>query len=204
MPNSLFLTPTEFERRKLGEVGTAEGLPAIEVEVCGFGVVAAAAGATRLIDKHQPSEVILVGIAGRISPELQIGSAYEFTSVACYGIGAGSGSSFRDASELGWEQFGWSGEVLDLSSNSGQNLQLLTSCSITSSAKELEIRSAKVPAASAEDMEAYAVAWACRYAGLKLRVMRGISNSAGDRELSNWQVDKALLEVSKLLHRSFG
>lgn len=78
------------------------------LELCGFGVVAAAARSMQLIARHQPENVILVGIAGSYRSELPVGCARNFLDVACVGIGVGTGSNHQSAGEIGWEH--WTSE----------------------------------------------------------------------------------------------
>ena len=85
MSEQLILVPTHFELQQLsldhGRMANAA------VEVCGVGAVVAGVRTARLLTQHQPGGVLLLGIAGAIDPALQVGSAYEFDSVACYGVG---------------------------------------------------------------------------------------------------------------------
>ena len=144
-----------------------------------------------------------------MTSELPIGSATTFSHVACYGIGAGSGSTFQTAGELGWDQWNSAagsksfGDVISLNANNGahqeKTRQLLTVCSASASADDVTMRRQKFPAAVAEDMEAYAVAMACSEATVPLTVIRGISNVAGDRDHSRWQVNTALHAAAELL-----
>ena len=94
MPRHLILIPTEMERLGLEPMQAAATARGCRVELCGFGPVAAAARAAQLIGEHKPERVLLVGIAGRLDDRLVVGNAYRFDRVACYGIGAGSGSDF--------------------------------------------------------------------------------------------------------------
>ena len=48
------------------------------------------------------------------------------------------------------------------------------------------------PEAVAEEMEAFAVALAALRFGVRLTVVRGISNVAGDRDQSRWRLREAL------------
>jgi futalosine hydrolase len=51
---------------------------------------------------------------------------------------------------------------------------------------------------TAEDMEGFAVAAACRLAGIPLDIVRGISNTAGDRDHSHGQIDAACRAAASL------
>ncbi|MFO0978906.1 MAG: futalosine hydrolase [Planctomycetaceae bacterium] len=207
MSGLLILIPTEFERRKLLPLLSPE-FHQVRTEICGFGPVLSGIQTARLLQLHQPDHVILLGIAGSYGTTLPVGTAREFSEVACYGIGAGSGSDFQTVEQLGWHQWqqlsAESGETISfgdrLSLDGGSDSVLLTCCSASACEADVVQRLNRFPNAVAEDMEAYAVAVACRLAGVRLRVVRGISNVAGDREKSRWQIDKALQAVAELLN----
>lgn len=175
---------------------------------CGFGPVAAAAVTTEAIIKHQPKRVILLGIAGAYQStkeDLTVGQAYRFASVAIDGIGVGSGDEFQSASDLGWPQFAGGsrsaedqhrpaiGDHIELNSNSPY--QLLTVCAASAAPAQAHRRYKRYGSA-AEDMEGFAVAMACRLQEVPLEIIRGISNVAGDRDKSNWQIKAALISAA--------
>lgn len=210
MCEQLILVPTHFERQQLPlDRGSLAKAP---LEVCGVGAVVAGVRTARLLSQYQPSSVLLLGIAGAIDSALQVGSAYEFDSVACYGIGVGSGSDYSTLSELDWE--GWLnpdvgsdevplGEVLSLrdgqqDKSTATARQLLTAMAASAGPQDVAGRSEKFPAAAAEDMEGYAVATACHLARVPLRIIRGISNVAGDRQHQQWRVAQALQAAAEL------
>lgn len=209
MSEQLILIPTHFERQQLaldrGRLATSA------VEVCGVGAVVAGVRTARLLSHYQPRSVLLLGIAGAIDPVLKVGSAYEFDSVACYGIGVGCGSDYSTLAELGWESWlnpavGLEGplcEVLSLMGDQqekqiGTARQLLTAMAASACPQDVAWRSGKFPSAAAEDMEGYAVATACHLAGVPLRIIRGISNVAGDRQHEHWRVAQALQAATEL------
>ena len=210
MPPTLVIVPTEPERRLLAPA-LAGGLgPASRIELCGFGPVAAAARTAALIAAYAPARVLLVGIAGRLDARLDIGAAYRFDRVACYGVGAGSGDGFVPAEALGWSQ--WLGDPADPAAVVGDMIHLpmdvvgrglahgllLTVCAASATAEDVARRTKLFPAAVAEDMEGFAVALACRLAGVPLTIIRGISNTAGDRDHSRWRVPEALAAAAAL------
>lgn len=205
----LILIPTDAERRLLRPLLEPGGTTAQRsIELCGFGPVAAAARAAQLIAKIEPTEVLLIGIAGSLQPAAAVGTAHRFESVACYGIGAGSGPEHRSAAEMGWAH--WEdepriGEVLPLSCGAEQGPaatgELLTCCAASASRAEVQLRRAAFPAAVAEDMEGFAVAVSCRLAGVPLNIVRGISNHAGDREKQRWEIPAALAAAGNLARK---
>lgn len=214
MPRHLILVPTEMERRNLDPMLAPAAGPEGRVALCGFGPVAAAARTAHLLAEHRPERVLLVGIAGSLDESLVLGAAYRFQRVACCGVGAGSGSGFMPAGALGWQQ--WPGdadgnaipigdEIGDLISraaddaaDSGRADLLLTVCAASASREDVRLRQQTYPAAAAEDMEGFAVAFACRLRGVPVSIVRGISNTAGDRDKSRWQTTAALEAAARL------
>ena len=209
MTRLLILVPTDFELRKLqpllaDSVKQADGM----LLTCGFGPIVAGIRTTQLLAFYKPRAVVLAGIAGALGPQLPIGTATTFSRIACYGIGAGSGSDFETASELGWPQwtdpeFGESyGDVIEptIESDPGGSpgSMLLTVCAASGSNEDVAHRLNKFPHAVAEDMEAFSVLLACRMARIPLTVIRGISNMAGDRDKTNWNVAAALEAAAEL------
>lgn len=210
MPKAILLIPTDVERRWAGGLVEKLSQKAI-VELCGFGPIVAGIRTTQLIAQHRPERVLLVGIAGAIGAGLQIGGAYEFDQVACYGIGVGCGSTFETAAEMGWNH--WSSDNLDsdihsiadtipLSAShrlpSESTRLLLTVCAASANAAEVARHQQKFPLALAEDMEGFSVAAACKLARVPLRIVRGMSNMAGDREHKNWQSAAAMQAALQL------
>ena len=209
MTRLLLLIPTDFELQQLQpllseSVKRADGV----IRTCGFGPIVAGIHTTNLLALYKPRAVMLVGIAGALGPHLPIGTATTFSRIACYGIGAGSGSDFETASELGWPQwtdpeFGESfGDVIEptVESDPGGSAgsMLLTVCAASGCTEDVAHRLRKFPHAVAEDMEAFSVALACRMARIQLTVIRGISNMAGDRDKANWNVAAALEAAAEL------
>jgi futalosine hydrolase len=202
----LLLVPTAGERRV---IAAALG-DSCRIELCGFGPVTAAARTAALLAAHAPAGVLLAGIAGRFDDRLAIGSAHWFSDVACYGVGAGSGAAFEPAAALGWPQ--WPGDPPGDEAAIGDVIAcepaaapappaaglLLTACAASADAADVADRRRVFPAAAAEDMEGYGVALACRLAGVPLRIVRGISNTAGDRDKSCWQIALALEAAAAL------
>lgn len=220
MTRVLVLVPTAFELRLLRP--RIENLVSDTQSVvanCGFGPIAAGINTARLLQQHQPRRVILAGIAGTFLERLAIGTAASFSQIGCYGIGAGSGSSFKTASELGWNQWSESdeinrtgiecrGDVITLETNEhhssgaaddNRSLMLLTVCAASADETDASDKLKKFPDAAAEDMEAWSVAMACCLNDTPLTVIRGISNVAGVRDKTRWNIEGALTAVADVL-----
>jgi futalosine hydrolase len=210
MQQPLVLVPTELERGFIAPVLTAACGAAIRIELVGFGPVVAAARTAGLLAESRPERALLVGIAGRYADHLEIGRAYVFERVACHGVGAGSGAAFVPAETLGWRQ--WPAAADGATAAIGDEVPcasrlvpamaraglMLSACSAAAGADDVRSRLRLHPDAVAEDMEGFAVAAACRLAGVPLDVVRGISNTAGDRDTARWQVEAACRAAADL------
>ena len=236
MPRHLILIPTEPERRCLAPRLAALPPADTAVELCGFGIAAAAARTAQLIAALRPERVILVGIAGRLDDRLALGTATLFERIACHGIGVGSGPAFISAATLGWQQ--WPGDPGDGDPGDGdpgdgdagdgdpsdggpgvgdelpcavpdrgdlpRERLLLTVTAAAAGPEDVRLRKAMVPEASAEEMEGFAVALACRLFRIPCTIIRGISNTAGDRDKAHWQIEAPLAAAADLVLRILG
>ena len=201
MPN-LILIPTpmeeDFARRQL-----ENHLPDWTIQTVGFGLVAAAANTSRWIHQYQPERVLLIGIAGSYD-ELRcpVATAARFDEVICDGIGVGTDQHFRSAGQMGWDQWHASstgppiGDRISLQTAPFQDLPsaggLVSACAASANIDEAVQRQRRYPTATAEDMEGFGVAVATTLASVPLQVVRGISNLAGNRNLSHWKTEEAL------------
>jgi len=205
---TLILVPTAVEERRLEDHGGFDAGLGI-VTLCGFGPIAAAARTAELVATLRPSRVVLVGIAGTFDPELlPIGRALEFDAVAVEGIGAGEGRSLAGPAALGFPQ--WPGSasaeaihdriVLAASRvrdperlrDPARTALLLSTCAASASPEQAALRRERFPEALAEDMEGFAVAFACALAGVPCHVVRGVSNVVGNRNPAHWRIPAAL------------
>jgi futalosine hydrolase len=199
-PATLILIPTELELRRIHDLG---GLPDElgTVEICGFGPVAAAARTSQLLTRHRPERCLLIGIAGAYDYEqYPAGSALSFARVAIEGVGVGVGADHLGPPRLGFPQ--WPAhtetgaaihEELALTKESESDaLLLLTTCSASDGPPLAAERRKRFPNASAEDMEGFGVALACRLQETPLSIVRGISNEVGDRDPTRWHIPAAL------------
>ena len=216
MLRHLILIPTEQERRILGPIMAPAIDGSARMELCGFGMASAAARTAQLVAHHAPARVLLVGIAGRLDDRLSLGAACRFSHVSCYGIGAGAGGDFRTAESMGWLQ--WPGDPPDPAVAIGDTIacssdadtivsgseRLLTVSAAAASEADVVARKRLFPDAAAEDMEGFAVALACRLERVPVDIVRGISNTAGDRDKTRWQVTGALEAAAALAVQIMG
>ena len=202
MSGTLILIPTAGELNVLKP--RLAQLADVNIQLVGFGPVAAAARTSLLIASLNPERIVLAGIAGAFTKQIPPGQAAVFEHVAMYGIGAGSGDAFRNAGELGWLHWQESvegqspvriGDAISLQQtvDAPQPFhQLLTVCTAAATQQDVRDRLAKFPDAVAEDMEGFSVALSGAMAGVPTTIVRGVSNMAGDREKSRWRIADAL------------
>jgi futalosine hydrolase len=178
----LILVPTPGEAELLGA-----GLPG-PVCVCGFGLAAAGAGAAHAIATHGDAAqegVVLAGAAGTYDPaRLAVGAAVDATAVRVDGIGAGGAGP----AAMGFADT----DVLALGGTGGE---LLSVAEAAATPADAAARSERHPAAIGEEMEGFAVAIAAALFGVPLRIVRGASNLAGDRDHRGWRMADALRAV---------
>jgi len=203
-PSLLVLCPTELERQRLqGDAWSSD----VDIDLCGFGPIAAAARTAELISMRSPKHVLLLGIAGGFAEAgLNLGAAYQFKEVVCDSLGAGQGDHYQPAAALGFHPWEGSdstpkiGVRLSLAADSNlptAPLLVTTATASGDSAHAVERRS-QFPNAAAEDMEGYGVAFACAMQGIPCTIVRGISNQVGNRNHAEWQIEPALESVRKL------
>lgn len=195
-------TPLELARLRRVAPEVLGGLGWAAVELLGFGPVAAAARGALLAAAHPGRTLLLVGIAGRYPDGPGLGAAAEFGAVRLDGLGAGEGAGHLLPSAMGLAQ--WSdgaGDVHEeLGLGGGEGPLLVSVCAAAAAAATVEERLARHPGAAAEDMEAFGLALALRAAGgPPPRVVRGVSNLAGDRDVGRWRIDDALAAAAELL-----
>ena len=202
---TLLLVPTALELEHLSALGGFESGSCI-ARICGFGPIAASAAAMRALCELRPARAVLVGIAGTYdSSRLAVGGAAEFDEVAIDGVGAGEAERLLGARELGFPQWPeirggdaiFDRLALDASANPESTL-LLSVCAISDATDLAARRRERFPGAAAEDMEGFGVAVACRIARVPLRIVRGMSNVAGDRDRARWRVRAALASAREI------
>ncbi len=173
-------------------------------KTCGIGIIQSGIEAANLLAELKPTRVLLLGIAGSIGNSCQIGEVVCGSSVRLFGVGVGSGKNFQPVERTDLAKIVNYNPILMLDSSSVCQVRTLATGSLLSvtavSCDEAEVgeKVAAYPDVVAEDMESYAVAVACAQQGIGFSVLRGISNVAGVRDKSQWQISKALLAVAEV------
>lgn len=225
---SLVLIPSNTEHQLL-QKHVADRWPRkgqLAVEICGVGLVASAVGTTTLLQKFQPDQVFLVGIAGLLNSNLLFNesgttevisstskaAAVVGQSVLQHGLGVGEGQQYQSAETMGFHRFNsdlhlqtpdrialHSAAITAGVPQANRTAQFLSVTAASSSSAEADRRRKVYPDALLEDMETYSVALACHTAGVPLIAIRGISNVAGDRNFRNWNSQAAMQAATDVL-----
>lgn len=199
--STLLLIPTRMERAGLSRTGGRAVL-------CGMGPVDAAAGAMRaLMATSGVSQCVLAGIAGTYDPEvLPIGSVVCGGTFQLHGVGAGVDECLILPEQMGLPADA-AGDLPVVSRELAtarlpdymQRACMLTVCAASVDAGHAQRRHNRYTDVLVEEMEAFAVARACRLAGVPFNCVRAISNIAGDRDAGRWRVQDALLAIDLAL-----
>jgi len=203
----LILVPTPLELNLLQTHFPSQ--PGVAFAPCGFGPTGAANTTQYLIQRHQPKRIILAGIAGALSEDLQLGRCYTYESVLMDGIGVHADHAVISPEELGFSQCyhftpPYKPQVLgQLPLQPCDQLThataLLTVCAASGTPSMASERRNTYPQATTEDMEGYGVALACALAQVPLTILRGISNQAGVRDKQQWMIQEAMESVGNAL-----
>jgi len=192
-----------------GSAGTIAGSPysvghvdkvAVYLGVVGVGVVSAAVALAAFLATVPSHGAIMVGSAGALPDSgLEIGDAAVASSETLAELGLCSGRGVADAIplHLGLEQSvaldaGLSERLLDAAgelsrAHAGPFLSVV---GVSDSEEQARVRRDRF-AALVENMEGYALALAGRRFGIPVGEVRGVSNLAGIRDKSAWNLDLA-------------
>ncbi len=220
----LILVPTEAEARLLWPdapcpsderpIATRLGPHEIEAALVGFGPAAAGALAALALARSAARPVVLVGAAGTYRPDvLPVGAALLARRVLFADLGRGEGADFVPADRLGFDQAPPGAGVprvsgaleTELLPGAGVGAGLVLTVARASGTPDAARARADAHAgALAEDMESFAVALAAARLGIRVAVLRGISNRAGEAGPGRLDLGEALRAVRDALIRHLG
>lgn len=196
---TLILVPTEMERRLLDlDKG---GLPKnTRLATCGFGPLSAALNTQRILREHNPSRVLLAGIAGSYELPTPIGQVFAVRRTQLDGIGIRVDGRLVPPAETGFDtSFPTIFESLETPPEVDSRELLLTVCEPSNHPEQAAQRQRQYPSATLEDMEGYGVAAACDMMSVPLTILRAVSNQAGDRDLNHWAIRPSLIALRESL-----
>lgn len=216
--NVLWLMPTDFERQRFLSIWNSEvhDRAPPDIYLCGFGPIAAGIVTAQWLAALRPAEVVLCGIGGTFDPVLApVGTAVEIGHVATDTVGA-QRRGVASAAFANWDlpsEMGFPQIPLGLNLPTGPfeskvdqavvlhdtGVGMLTVGIASASSATARERRQRFPGVLVEDMEGFSVALACRLAGVRCSISRGLSNEVGDRNVANWRVDEALRSLARLM-----
>ncbi|MFN0057835.1 MAG: hypothetical protein ACKVX7_05195 [Planctomycetota bacterium] len=201
--STLVLVPTRLE---LDGMGGASAFAAadVRVELCGFGPIAAAARCATLVGQCTPRLVILAGVAGSYDLRaFPLGAVRELASVAFDGLaGTDSFPQWESAgADVIRDRLALRPQAAPIPAAPTATIELVTVLAPARSETEADARRSRFRGALAEDMEGFGVALACALGRVPLCIVRGASNSVGERDKSQWRVTAALTAVAQHVER---
>jgi futalosine hydrolase len=185
--------------------GLPPGLRSADLLAAGVGPAAAAAGAAAALTgaalAGEPyGLVISAGIGGGFVPTAPVGSVVVADVIVAADLGAETAEGFTPVTELGF------GTVEHrppeaLSRAAAQAVgavyaPVLTVSTVTGTAGRAAALAARHPRAAAEAMEGFGVAEAAAAHRTAVLEIRAISNPVGPRDRANWQIGRALTELT--------
>lgn len=172
----LYVAAFEPELTKLREFR-----PSLWAEAVGIGLAAAAVGTCRALSGRSPRGVVLVGTCGALPGRgLAIGDLVVADGVrlASAAVARGEGAMPPPMGDV----LSCEGSLLRLPARS---VQVATTLSVTTS-DDLAVLMARSTPCDVEHLEAYAVALACREAGVPFLAVLAVANEVGARGREQW------------------
>ncbi len=176
----------------------------------GIGKANAAAAATCLIERHQPERIIVTGCGGAYAGSgLSVGDLAVASDELFGDEGTVTSEGWLDMRQMGLPLFSEGGrswyntiplarheteKIMQLADSHGLHLArgrfVTVSCCSGTRARGLEL--ARRYQAVCENMEGAAVALVALRYGIPCLEIRGISNLVDDRDMSRWEIDRAV------------
>jgi futalosine hydrolase len=150
-------------------------------DVVGIGLVEASLGAARVLAKHRPSEVVLLGTCGAFRGSgLSIGDVVVGAHIL---LSSPTGEMVEAMPRTIDTDAGLSSRF------AGASVTVATTLAITTD-DALARLLAERTGAHAEHLEAFAVARACQLAGVAFTVVLGVANHVGARGREEWRANQ--------------
>jgi futalosine hydrolase len=180
--------------------GSGMGKQSIETLVTGVGLLSTAVALMKKINEQKPDLVIQTGIAGSLLHSLPIGKAFAVKTERIGDLGVAEEGSFSSIFKMGLaDPDGIPFSSGGLTNPHGQLLELTGLQTIDAvSVNEISTQPSRIQyyqnilGASIESMEGAAFHQVCLDLSIPFVQIRGISNIAGVRDKSKWQIPLAI------------
>ncbi len=209
----LVVTSVEAEYEAVCAALTGPGQPsnpAVDVYTVGVGPFAAAAGTARLLALAEANgrpyrAVLSAGIAGGFPGRVAVGATVLGVRAIAPDLGAQSPDGFLSLDELGLGTATLPADpalltVLATRLPAAVRGDVLTVSMATGTARTADALARRHPAAVAEGMEGFGVAWACAMTEVAFAELRAISNTVGPRDSSSWRMNDALSTLTTAMY----
>lgn len=200
----LLCSATAFEiGPALTRIGSADNQN-IQVLVTGVGMLNAAYQLTRTICQNKPSLVILAGIGGCFTANME-GRTYIVTEDFPADLGVEENGRWNDLSDLGLQdnnQFPFTeGMLVNPDTWNKLGIEQARGCTIneisSNPARISLIREKYHPVV--ESMEGAAIHYICLQEGIPFLHLRSISNEVGERDKNKWKMELAINNLNEEL-----
>jgi futalosine hydrolase len=177
--------------------------PRVPVVCTGVGAVNAAYVLTRFLDREQVKAIMVCGIGGAYPGSgIPIGSVV-CAETECYGdLGADSPGGFLDMEALGFAVVQGPAPLYNVlpmqifpATRRAHFVTMNTCTGSADDARAIEVRTG----GGVESMEGAAIAHVAALAGIPVGEIRGVSNLAGNRDRSAWQITEAASAAQEAL-----
>ena len=210
---TLLLVPTLLEATLLTDTPEAVDLLAgpvpwrgFDLALTGMGPVDAGVAASRSLALGSYERCILAGLAGAyMGRGLTAPTLVEARHFVMDALGALGPMGVQPLEELGLPDSvrgPLTLSTLEEVQSSPTDLPQVTALTVAACSATSEVardRVADLPQIQIEEMEGFAVARACRLAGVPMTCLRAVSNLCGDREKSRWHVPAAMALIQEHL-----
>ncbi|MCQ6560078.1 futalosine hydrolase [Paenibacillus mendelii] len=199
--NSRILIVTSVSAERDAVLRGLQGADRFDVIIGGVGTAAAAASTATALVTGKYELVVCAGIGGGFADRAEIGSLVVASEIIAADLGAETAEGFLSLDELGFGSARSEVEhnagirLIHALQKAGQPVTsgpVLTVTTVTGTAATAAVLMERVPGASAEAMEGYGVAAACRLQGIPVMEIRAISNAVGPRNRDAWRIGDAL------------
>ena len=204
----LLCAATEFEIKPTVDFISEKAPGHITVLITGLGLTAAAYEMTKAIIKKKPGLVLQAGIAGCLDEDLPLGKVVVVKNESIGDLGvteSGKFNSLFDMNFLDENSFPWEEKKLPnknelLGSVELEEVDAVTVNEITTSGERISYYKNQL-GAQIESMEGAALHYVCLQENVPFLQIRSLSNFAGERDKSNWQIKEAVASLNSELQR---
>lgn len=166
----------------------------------GVGLTASTYSILNMVSTQAPDLVVQVGIAGSFHSRFEVGSAVAVEEEIVADMGVEESGSYKDVFELGLEEKNTPPYVNGRLVNPHQGLLLNTGLPLVKavSVNEISVDQKRINrfllkyGVDLESMEGMALHHVCLLQDIPFVQIRGISNSIGERNKSNWRIAEAM------------